>query len=133
VGAGAVVQALIGNAEPLHGVASDKVLADNLVGVGRGHVAVPDSLGIDHDHRSMLALVKASGLVDADFCSQASFFGELLEPGMDLALALRGAGAAGSASGTLVGTHKDMMLVRRHDGGPRGTFTEYGMEAARRD
>jgi len=57
VGAGAGVQAFVGNTEPLDRSAGDQVFGDNLLDVGRPDVSVPDGFRIDHYDRAMLALI----------------------------------------------------------------------------
>jgi len=46
------------------GSASHQMLRDNGLGVLDLHVSVPDSLGIDHHHRAVFALVETAGFVD---------------------------------------------------------------------
>jgi hypothetical protein len=70
VGAFLVIQAFVGYAEALDGMAGDKVLRDNGFGVLGLDIPVPHGFRVDHDHGSVLALVQASGLVDAHPASQ---------------------------------------------------------------
>jgi hypothetical protein len=53
-------------AQALDGAAMDEVLGNNFIYIFELHKAIPDSLGIDHNGRSMLALIQASGFVGAD-------------------------------------------------------------------
>lgn len=66
VRAGFGVEAVLGEAEPFDRTAGDEVLGDDFCGVFGLDVAVPDGLGINDDGRSVLTLVEAEGLVDAD-------------------------------------------------------------------
>jgi len=73
--AGLFIDARIGQTQPLHRPAIHQVLLHNLCGIFRLHMPIPDGLGID-DHRGpVLALVQASGLVDAHGISQAGGLG----------------------------------------------------------
>jgi hypothetical protein len=82
------VDAFIRQAQAFHGPAADQVLLDNLRRVSRLHVAVPDGFWINDNGGAVLALVKASRLVDPDLGAEASGFGELLQLGEELALSI---------------------------------------------
>jgi len=105
-----VIEALVGNAEPLHGPAANEVLLDNGLGVFRFDVAIPDGFRVDNHRGSVFALVKAAGLVDAHLASQSRGFGKLLQPGMQVALSVCGAGGARGALGAGVVANKDVVL-----------------------
>ena len=97
---GLCIQTVLGQAKPLHRRTSHQVLRHNRGGVFRLHIAVPDGLRVNHHHRTMLALVQTTGLVDAHFSGQPRFFGQLLQLRMQIALAIRGSGGAGSSGGS---------------------------------
>lgn len=60
------VEAVVGDAEPLDGTASDEVFTDDLGDVFDLDSAVPYGFRVDNDGWAVLALLEASGLVDAD-------------------------------------------------------------------
>lgn len=66
-------------AEALDGFSAYEVLLHNLFGIAGMDEAVPDGLGVDHDHRGVLALVKAAGLVDADAVLQTGGLHSIFE------------------------------------------------------
>ena len=104
------VEALIGDAQPLHRPARDQVLGDNLRGVFGPHLPVPDGLRVDHHRGAVLALVKAAGFVDPDTAAQAGFFRQLLEPGVQFALSVHGAGRPRRIRGADIMTDKNMVF-----------------------
>ena len=108
VGAGFCVEAGVGDAQALYGAAGDEMLGNDGVSVFRFDVAVPDGIGVDDNVGAMLALVEAAGFVDADLAAQAGLLGELLQTGVQLALAIGCAGAARSVSMADVVADKDM-------------------------
>src|ERR1700722_13305229 len=65
------VHTFVSKAEPLHRPSAHQVLLHNFFSVFRLHVPVPDGIGIHHHRGPVLALVQASGLVDAHFRAQA--------------------------------------------------------------
>ena len=60
------VDATLRQAQALDGTVARNVGLNDLGDVGELYVSVPDALGIDHDGRTVLALVEASGFVSAD-------------------------------------------------------------------
>lgn len=104
------VEALVGQAQALDGTTANQMLLDNRGGIGWLHVAVPDGFGIDHHHRTMLALVQTAGFVDTHSPLQSGGFGQLLQLGVQVAGAIRGTGAAGGVGGTGVGADKNVMF-----------------------
>ena len=74
VRAGLGVEARVGDPQPLHRPATHQVLVDDLRGIFRLHIAIPDGFGIDDDRGPVLALVKAAGLVDAHRAAQPASF-----------------------------------------------------------
>ena len=106
------VDALLGHAQALNGPAANQMLLDDLRGVRRLHMAVPDGLGIDHNRWPMFALVQAKGFVDANGGAQSGGFSQLLQLGVEIAFAVRGAGRAGRIGGSSVVADKNVMLKR---------------------
>lgn len=112
------IEAGAGEPQPLDGAAMDEMLGDNFVHIFKPDEAVPDSLGIDHDRRAMLALVEATGLVGADEVLEAGIFDGVLEGGFELLAASGKTAWAGRGFIALVGADEDMVLKFRHGGFP---------------
>jgi hypothetical protein len=110
MGAGFCIQALFGNAKTLDGMTAQQMLLHDGLGVFRSDIAVPDGLGINHHHGPMLALVQASGLVDAHLAGKACLFDELGEAGMQITFSINGTGGARSAGGAGVVTDKNVVF-----------------------
>jgi hypothetical protein len=131
------VQAFVGDAEPLDRFAIDKVLAHNLFSIFRLHATVPDCFGIDHNSRSVFALVQAAGLVDAHPAGQTGILGELIEARVQLALAVGGAGRAGRIRGASVVADENVAFKQGQRGSPQGAewffFKSKALPAALRD
>jgi len=70
--AGFGIETGIGQHETLDGLASDDVRIDDFVDVGFGDVPVPDGFGINDQVWSVLALIKAAGLIGAHFAFKAA-------------------------------------------------------------
>ena len=90
--AGLGIQALLGHAQPLHRPAAHQVFRHNLGGVLRAHVAVPDGLRVNHHRGPVLALVQAAGFVDPHPAAQPGLLGQLLQPRVQIAFSIGGAG-----------------------------------------
>jgi hypothetical protein len=131
VGAGFGVQAGIGNAQPLNRAAGDQVLSDDFVGVLGFHPAIPDSIGVHDYGGSVLALVKAAGLVDADAAGEASFAGELREARMEGALAVSSAGRTRRVGRADVMTDEDVAFEKGHGTRIADEKREQGSEGRR--
>ena len=106
--AGLCIQALAGYAQAFHGPAADQMLLNDSIGIVGLDIPVPDGLRVDHHRGTVLALVKAAGLVDADTTAKAGFFGELLEPRVQIAFSIAGAGGPRRIGGTRVVADKDV-------------------------
>jgi hypothetical protein len=102
------VQALVGDLQPLDGAASNQVLGDDLGGVFGFDATIPVSLRIDHNRRTMFALVQAAGFVDPNSSDKASFADELLKPRVQFARSILRAGRPGRVGGTGVVADKDV-------------------------
>jgi hypothetical protein len=116
VGAGFGVDAFVGEAEALDRTPGDKVLVDDGFGVFGLHVAVPHGIGVDDDRGTVLALIQAKRLVDADIGSEAGFSSELRKAGVQFALSIGGAGRARGAGGADVMTDEDVTFKRGQAG-----------------
>jgi len=103
------VDARVGEAQALNRAAVHQVLLHNFGGIFGLHVPVPDCFGIDDDGGAVLALVEASGLIDAHAASQACLLGNLLQPGVQFALSIRSTGGPGSAFRTGIMADKNMV------------------------
>jgi len=91
---------------------ADQVLFYNGRGILGLYVAVPDGFGINHNHGPMLALVQATGLVDADLARQAGSLGKLLQLRVQIALSILGAGGPRRIGGTGVTADKNVVFKR---------------------
>jgi len=91
------------------------VLLDDFVDVGLVDVGIPDSLWVDDDHRTFIATVHASGLVDPHlaFSLEAEFADAVLGIGAKFARAA--VVAACLAVLALVAAEKYMSFVVAHD------------------
>jgi hypothetical protein len=82
------IQASLGHAQPLYWTSADEVLFNDNFGVFGAHVSVPDSLGIDHHHGSVFALIEAAGFINPHSPAQSGFLRQLLEPRVQITLAV---------------------------------------------
>ena len=104
------VDALVGKAQALDGLAAYEVLAHDCLGVYRLYVAVPHCLGIDDNRWTVLALIQAAGLVDAYAACQIRGFGRLLQRCVNFVSATGCARGARRTVRALICTDKDMMF-----------------------
>lgn len=104
------VNALIRQPKPFHWPSVDQVLLDNLSGIFGAHVPVPDGFWIDHNRRSMLALIETARLVDPHGIPQASGLRKLLQLCVQFALAVARARGSGRALWTGIMADEDVML-----------------------
>ena len=118
VWAGLGVEAFVGEAQALDGAAGDEVLVDDLCCVFRADVAVPDGLRVDDYGGAVFALIEAASLVDADPGAKAGRLDELLDCGVEFALAVGVAGGAWGILGAGVGADKDVALKWGQTGTP---------------
>jgi hypothetical protein len=96
--AGFAVDAVFGDAKALDGTTGDEVFGNNFSGVFGPDVAVPDGVRIDNHGGAVLALVEATGLVDAHPAGEACFFAKLLQARVQIALSVACAGWPGGLS-----------------------------------
>ena len=57
-------------AESLYWLSAENVRFNNFFDVGFSDMSVPDCVRVDHDVRTVLALIKAAGLIGVDFTFQ---------------------------------------------------------------
>jgi len=110
VGAALAVEAGIGEQKALDRTAVNEVLADNLVNIFRVDEAVPDGVGIDDHHGTVLALVETAGFVGADFAFQPGVLDCVLESAFQLAAAVASTAGTGGVFVPLVSADEEMML-----------------------
>ncbi len=108
------VQAGIRNPEPRDRTAFHKVGLNDLFNVGFADSAVPDCLRIDDNHRAVLALIQASGLVDADHGRELSLGNLALKEAQQRSFFCRIAGGARVARLARVGADEDVKIKARH-------------------
>ena len=89
------------------------MLHHDLLRIFGAHAAVPDGLRVNHHRGAVLALVQAAGLVDSDFAGQARVSRKLLQPGVQRARSIGGAGGPGRVGGPDVVADKDVALKGR--------------------
>lgn len=66
------VEAGFGNHQSFNRLSLHDVRVDDFVHIGERDPAVPDGIGIHHQVRTMLALVKAAGLIGPHFSFQSA-------------------------------------------------------------
>lgn len=138
------VEAGSGEAQPLHGTAMDEVLVDDFFYIFQMNEAVPDSFGIDHHRRAMLALIETPRLVGPNQMLETRVLNCIFEGGFELLASVRQATRAGRGFVALICTDKDVMLEFRHSGflflvsfcndgscGPRSFLRQYEIDATR--
>ena len=91
------------------------MLCDDLVKIALVHIGIPGALGINHDDRTFIAAIQASGGIDADLV-QVVGDAQLLDLVLHIIARLLGAVvvAAGAAVLALVGAEENMLVVKAH-------------------
>jgi hypothetical protein len=129
--------------ETFHRTSMDKMFADNLLQIFDLNEAIPDRFGINHNHRSMFALVKAAGLIRSDLGLQPGSLNGVFEGGFNLLTSSWKAAWPGRILIPLVGAYKDMVLKCWHGRLPfsasfapavcglRGFLRQYEIDATR--
>ena len=108
------VDATLGQAQAIDGTVTRNVGLNDLGDVGKLYVSVPDALGIDHDGRTVLALIEASGFISADGGLQPAK-GELsLKRPLEIGGAGGIAAAARVAARALVAAYEDVFCELCH-------------------
>ena len=108
------VDAGVGKAEALDGTAVEEVLLDDLFGVVGIGETVPDGFGIDDEDGTVLALIEATGFVDADTVLEARGFDGILEGAAEFLAVFVAAAGAGSRIVALVEANKEVMFKDWH-------------------
>ena len=90
------VDAGVRQAETIDGTAEEEVLLNDLLSVVGVGETVPDGFGIDDEDGTVLALIEATGFVDADTVLEARGFDGILEGAAEfLAVFVAAAGPRG--------------------------------------
>jgi hypothetical protein len=102
------VDAPVMQSQALDRAVARDVAVDDLRDVGYGDVPIPDTFWVDHDGRTVFALIQAAGFVGADgiFQSTKSQFG--LEGPLEFCRAGRVAASARMTLSTLIGAYEDV-------------------------
>jgi hypothetical protein len=90
------------------------VRIDNFIHISRRNAPVPDVIGINHDVRAVLALIKASGFVGSNGRLQPALPKFLLEEFLQSRLGLGIAAATRVPIRALIGTDKNVMRESGH-------------------
>ena len=114
VGAALCVQTSVGDLQPLYRSPIDQVLRNNLLHIARLHKPIPNGLRIHHDHRPVLALVKASGLIGPYPALQSSVLDCILELVLQMLPAFGPAARPRSAPIALIQADKNMSFKLCH-------------------
>jgi hypothetical protein len=112
MGATLRVHALVAEAQPLNGPSAYEVFGNNFFRIVRRDPAVPDGFRVHHDHRTVLALVQAASLVDANPARKAGGFRKLLQLRKQLGLAVGGTRRPRSTFRTDIVTNKQVTFKR---------------------
>ena len=108
------VHAGVGQTEAVDGTAVEEVLVDDLFGVAGVGKTVPDGFGIDDEDGAVLALIEATGLIDADTVLEAGGFDGVLEGGAELLAVFVAAAGAGGGFVALVQADKEVVFKDWH-------------------
>jgi hypothetical protein len=108
------IQAGIRDQEPLDWAISENVRFNDFLNITQGDVSIPDSFGVNHDVRAMLALIETSCLVGAHLTLQSA----TRQSPLERLVQFTGSGWVARATGIfrrpLVGTNKNVLLELRH-------------------
>jgi hypothetical protein len=108
------VDAGVGKAEALDGAAVEEVLLNDLFGVARVGKTVPDGFGVDDEDGAVLALVEATGFIDADAVLEAGGLDGILEGAAEFLAVFVAAAGAGGGIVALVEANKEVMFKDWH-------------------
>lgn len=97
----------------LDGDAAEEVLLEDPLRGGDIDAVIPRVLGIDDDHRTMTALPRAAGVIDADALADAGCAEPLLQQ-------REGRGGVLGGAGLAAGADEDVFLELTHEGGMAG-------------
>jgi len=104
------IDALLRQPQPLHRPSAHQVLIHYLLRVRRLHMPVPNSIGINHHHRPVFALIQAAGFVHANFAAQPRGLRKLLKLGKQFALPIGCARRPRCIGGPDIMANKDVAL-----------------------
>ena len=104
----------IRNDQPLNGLTANDVGCDNLIHVCRRYASIPDTIRVDYDVGTMLALVQAACLVGTDSVLDPLLCKFDLKNPLELAISGWIAAAAWIVLGTLVCANEDVLIEFRH-------------------
>ena len=125
------IEACIRQPKALHRPVMQKVFCHNFIHVFYLDEAVPNRLGIDHNHRPMLALIETTGLICPDAVLQTCIFNCIFECRFDLFASLWKTTGTRCRLVALVSADKDMMLKFRHGPGSLLSRLAIDMRSAR--
>ncbi len=108
------IDAGVGKAEAFDGTAVEEVLVDDLFGVAGLGETVPDGFGVDDEDGAVLALVEATGFVDADAVFEAGGFDGIFEGAAEFLAVFVAAAGAGGGIVALVEANKEVMFEDWH-------------------
>lgn len=114
------VDAAFRQPQTLNRLSTGKMLLRNLDEVVNADKAVPNGLGIDHEHRAMLALVEAAGVLNTNLALGSGFLHRLFQHTLKVLGAFVPTARARCIRSSLIRTNKYMMVKVRHiclDGG----------------
>lgn len=101
--------------QSLDWLAAENVGLDDFVDIVQRNPPVPHCVRINHDIRTMLALVEASGLICPHFSFKPERAKLLFESLMQFSFAVRIAARAGLSRRTLISANENMLLKFRHE------------------
>ena len=108
------IDAGVGEAEALDGAAVEEVLLNDLFGVAGLGETVPDGFGVDDEDGAVLALVEATGFIDADAVLEAGGLDGILEGAAEFLAVFVAAAGAGGGIVALVEANKEVMFKDWH-------------------
>jgi hypothetical protein len=108
------VETGVGEAQALNGTVVEEVFGDDLGDVFDVDEAIPDGLGVDHDDRTVFALVEAAGFVGPDVVLEAGFLDGVFEGRFELFAAAGKAAGTGGAFVAFVGADEDVVVKFWH-------------------
>jgi hypothetical protein len=127
------IDAGVGKAEALDGAAVEEVLLNDLFGVAGVGETVPDCFGVDDEDGAVLALVEATGFVNADAVLEAGGLDGILESAAEFLAVFVAAAGAGGGIVALVEADEEVVFKDWHReldaGWGAGLRQEWGQRA----
>ena len=108
------VDTFLAHSQALDWLSAYDVGIDDFIDIIERDMSVPDCLGIDHEIRTMLALVQASRLVGADASTQPSLRQLLLESLLQFRVSVRITTSSRMSRDPLVPANKNVLLKSGH-------------------